>query len=255
MIKRFIKKIIPEKVRLDLHYLFFKFKAIFYKGNNVYCNCCNKNFDHFLPYGNKERNNAVCPYCHSLERTRLLMYFLNNETSVFSTPNKLLHFAPERAIETNLKKLKNLNYITADINPAFADYEVDIQDIPFHDNKFDIIICSHVLGHIPNEAKAIDEIFRVLKPGGFALILTLIDFNRAKTFESAEVNSNEKRLEQYGEPDLLRLHGNDFAERLNRKNIDIETVKYFKNFSIEERQRYQLGTGERELIFKCIKIE
>jgi SAM-dependent methyltransferase len=183
------------------------------------------------------------------------MYYLNNETSVYRDPIELLHFAPERAIESNLKKLKNLNYITADINPAFADYEIDIQDIPFHDNKFHIIICSHVLGHIPNEAKAIDEIYRVLKPGGFALILTLIDFNRANTYESTEIDSNEKRLEQYGEPDLLRLHGNDFAIRLNRENIDVEIIEYFKSFSVEERQKYQLGTGERELIFKCIKTK
>src|SRR5690606_7865707 len=103
-----------------------------------------------------------------------------------------------------LKAAQKSNYVSADINPAFADVVVDIQAIPFEENSFDLIICSHVLGHIPDEKKAIDEMYRVLKPGGSALILTVLDFNR-KTYENSEIKTPEERLHHFGEPDLLRL--------------------------------------------------
>ena len=253
MIKRVARIIFSEETRIDLYYLFFKIESYFYRGNNFYCVCCGKSFRKFLPYGNILRANAVCPYCRSLERTRLLMYYLQNETFIFTQQKKILHFAPERAISKKIKAFSKAGYISADINPALGDQIVDIQNIPFEKEVFDIVICSHVLGHIPDEAKAINEIFRVLKSGGVAIILTLIDLNNDVTYENKNVRTSEEKLNHYGESDLLRLHGNDFISRLQREGIKVERIDYSIFFTDKEKRRNQFGNTERELIFRCQK--
>ena len=253
MIKKIAKLFLSEKARLNIHYSFFKFNSYFYKGDNVYCICCDKSFKKFLPHGNIPRANAACPYCHSLERTKLLMYYLQNETEIFKVKQKILHFAPERAISRKIKPFNNSEYITADINPSFADHIVDIQNIPYENESFNLIICSHVLGHIPDEPKAINEMYRVLKPGGKAIILTLIDLNRNITYENKSINTSKERLMHYGESDLLRLHGNDFISRLSRDGINVEAIDYSLIFNETEKERFHIGNKEREIIFLCKK--
>lgn len=254
MIKDFVKKILPERIRLNIRYTIFKLKSVFYRGNNVYCICCDKSFSKFLPHGNIERKNARCPYCLSLERTRLLMYYLQNETNLFEKEKSILHFAPEKAIEFKIKQAKQINYITADINPALADNVIDIQNIPYDKKSFDFVICSHVLGHVPNEKKAIDEIYRVLKVGGKAFVLTLIDASKEHTYENTKIQTPQDRLIHFGEPDLLRLHGNDFLNRLQRPIVKVECLDYSTNFTKAEMEKYQLGDKARELIFVCTRI-
>lgn len=253
MIKKVARFFFSEKTRINIYYLFFKIESYFYRGNNYYCICCDKSFRKFLPHGNVPRTNAVCPYCRSLERTRLLMYYLQNETPVFKQHLKILHFAPEKAISKKIRSFNNSKYITADINPALGDHIVDIQNIPFEEEVFDLIICSHVLGHVPDEPKAIDEIYRVLKPGGVAVILTLIDLNMETTYENKSANTPKERLKHFGESDLLRLHGNDFGSLLQREGIKVEAINYALSFTDEEKNRYQFGNMEREIIFKCQK--
>lgn len=253
MIKKIVRSLFSEKTRLELYYAYFKIRSLFYRGTNVYCVCCDRSFSKFLPYGNNPRAGVLCPFCHSLERTRMLDYYLQNETEVYRRSIKILHFAPEKALEQKLKAAQKSNYVSADINPAFADVVVDIQAIPFEENSFDLIICSHVLGHIPDEKKAIDEMYRVLKPGGSALILTVLDFSR-KTYENPEIKTPEERLHHFGEPDLLRLHGTDFIRRLERDRVNVEQIDYAQQFSEEEKEKFRLGDRERGLIFKCVKL-
>ena len=244
--------IVPERTRINILFSWFRLHGFLLRGTNYYCICCNAWYQKFLSYGNIPRKNAMCPYCHSLERTRLLMYYLIKKTTIFNGECKILHFAPEKAIERNLKNLKN-EYITADINPAYADHVIDITNIPYPDNYFDYILCSHVLGHVYNEKKAIDEIYRVTKPEGNAIILTPLDSDMDKTFEDENITDPSKRLILYGEPDLLRLHGNDFLERLKRENMIIDKLDYRLEFSIEEREKFCLGDGKREILFVCRK--
>ncbi len=255
MIKNLIKKLFPEKFRLDFRFFLFKLRSIFYTGHMFYCNCCDKWFGKFVTYGNIPRKNAACPYCNSLERTRLLMYYLEKETLLFITPLKILHFAPERFIEKKIKEsVSGKYYIPADINPAFAEHEIDITHIPYENNFFDLIICSHVLGHVSDEKRAINEMYRVLNPGGYAIILTVLNLNRKKTYENNEVITEKERLEHYGEPDLVRLHGLDFIYRLERSNIRVEKIDYSKQIPEDLRKKMNVGNNkERELIYKCTK--
>jgi SAM-dependent methyltransferase len=251
--KNMIRKVISEKNRLKLFYLFFKVRSVFYRGSVYYCNCCNKSFRKFINHGNIPRENAACPYCGSLERTRLLLLYLLNETDIFEPGKKILHFAPEKMLEKKFKKIKN-EYVPADINPAYADVVIDITNIPYPENTFDYIICSHVLGHVPDESKAIDEMYRVLKPGGRAFILTVINKELASTFEDHSIQSPIDKLKYYGECDLVRLHGLDFGKRLMRVNSEVHEVDYRKTFSESELKRFSLGDGDRELIFDCNKL-
>ncbi len=252
MIKKIYRKLISEKSRIELKFLSFKVRAIFYYGNKKYCNCCGKSFRTFLTHGNIPRKNAACPYCNSLERTRLLYFFLERETDIFQKNKYVLHFAPERMLEKRLSSISE-NYISADINPAYAKTVVDITKIPYQENTFNFIICSHVLGHVPDEAKAIDEMYRVLKPGGKAVVMTVLGKRQDVTCEDPEITSPEGRLEHYGESDLVRLHGNDFTERLKRKGIEVEKIDYRSTFSEEEIEKFSLGDNQRELIFYCKK--
>lgn len=109
------------------------------------------------------------------------------------------------------------------------------------------------MGHIPDERKAINELYRVLKPGGIALILSLVDLKRDKTYENTMYTTKNDRLMHYGEPDLYRLHGIDFKERLSAGGFKVEAIDYRKYFSEKEQAKFSLGNGEREIIYSCTK--
>ena len=253
MIKRFIKKIISRKYRLIIRRCFNNFRGFYYRGKNFYCVCCNQSFQKFLPFSNVKRQNAKCPNCESLERTRLLQYYLKQETDIYLGNKKILHFAPEYLLSKSLRASSD-SYISVDIERYLADSVEDIQDLSFKEDTFDYLICSCVLGHVPDEAKAIDEIYRVLKIGGKALILTVIDLNNPFTFENVNIVSETERLKLYGEKDLLRLHGRDFFERLKRSNGSVKKIDYAQTFNPSDTHRFSLGNGERELIFEIEKF-
>lgn len=253
MIKKIYKKLISEKNRNHLIYLKNRIKAKFLKGDNYYCNCCNASFKRFLAKGNIPRDNAMCPNCMSLERTRVLFEYLKNETEIFKKKIKVLHFAPEKGLFDKLKRL-NIEYIDGDINPALARNVIDITNIPYSDNYFDLIICSHVLGHVPDERKALSELKRVLSKNGKALIMSLIDLNSKETFEDPNIKTPQAKLKSYGEPDLERLYGLDFGERLSKEGFIVEEIDYRNSIEKNLRNKLSVGDGSRELIYKCAKI-
>ncbi len=254
MNRNLVRKLVPEKLRIRLIMLKMQLKSLAYTGDTFYCNCCRKTFSRFLPYGNIPRENACCPWCHSLERTRVLQAYLERETDLFRRERKVLHFAPEWIIRKRFRQSAGRRgYYSADINPALADHVADIMQIPFPDETFDYIICSHVLGHVPDEKKAVSEMYRVLKPGGEALVMTVIDPDNPETFENPELTTPEERFAAYGEQDLLRLHGRDFADRLAGENINVEVIDYRTKLPPSENRRMSTGNGNRELIFRCTK--
>jgi len=225
-------------------------KASRYAGDRFECNCCQRSFRELLPKAS--RQNAECPYCGSLERTRLLLYYLQNETSVMQQKLKVLHFAPEPALYKTLSH-QNPNYIDGDIHPAYANHIVDITDIPFGKDHFDLIICSHVLAHVPEERKAIQELVRVLAPTGKANILTYINAAEADTIDHDWINTPELRKEYYGEPDCLRWHGRNFKKVLAREGFKVKQIDYRKVLGETLMKKNALGEGPREWIFECTK--
>jgi SAM-dependent methyltransferase len=253
MLKKFYKELFSEAQRKKARILFQKMVHAFYLGDRFHCNCCGKNFRTFLPKGHIPRPNAKCPYCLSLERVRLLDLYLTREVGLYGRKGwKVLHFAPEEILFEKLSQLP-IEYVDADINPANARNIIDITYIDFPNDYFDLVICSHVLGHVPDEAKAIEELYRVLKQNGTALVMTLLNPNPVATLEDPNIRSAEDRQKQYGEPDLYRLHGTDFSDRLRKSGFHVERIDYRQQVFPIELRKNSLGNGDREIIFKCTK--
>ena len=204
-----------------------------------------KSFRTFLPYGyGNPRENVLSPSTLSLERHRLLWLFLKNETDFFTQKLRLLHFAPEQAFYKRFKRLNNIDYTTTDLNSPLADVKADICNLPFKDNSFDVIFCNHVLEHIPDDTKAMQELFRVLKPGGWGVFQILQDLKRDKTFEDDTITDKKERAKIFGQYDHVRIYGRDYFDKLREIGFKVEEVDYTSKLSSTEIEKYRLAKGE-----------
>ena len=228
--------------------------ALFLRGTQYTDPIDGKSYRKFLPYGyEKIRKNVLAPGTFSLERHRLLWIYLKNETDFFSsTKKKLLHFAPEQAFVSQFKKIKNLEYTTTDLKSPLADVKADICNLPFKDNEFDYIFCNHVLEHIPDDTKAMSELFRVLAPNGIGIFQIPQDLSREVTFEDHSITDPKERAKIFGQYDHVRVYGRDYFEKLRKNGFDVTAVDYTKKLSKEEIEQYRLAQGE--LIPVCIKF-
>lgn len=247
-----ILNFVPRPILIRLSYVVRPFLAWYLKGTKYTDPIDGKSFRSFLPYGYaKQRNNVLAPGTLSLERHRLLWLYLKNETDFFTTPKKVLHFAPEQAFYKRFKKLSNLDYTTTDLVSPLADIKADICNLPFESNSFDIILCNHVLEHIPDDTKAMQELYRVLKPGGMGVFQVPQDLTRKKTFQDDSITDPKKRTRIFGQYDHVRIYGIDYFDKLRSIGFKVNEVNYTQTFSPEEINRYGLVLGE--IIPVCIK--
>ena len=248
---KFVVRTIPRPFLIRLGSGFSFLFAALYRGNNYECPVCGGHFRKMFPWGNKGEANRLCPGCLSLERHRLLWLYLKNKSDFFMAPLKVLHIAPEQPFIKRFKALKNLEYITADLVSPIADVKMDIQDIPFHENSFDIVLCNHVMEHIPDEAKAIREVYRVLKSGGWAILQVPIDTSRSETYEDKSITDPKERELHFGQYDHLRFHGLDYPERLEAGGFIVVHERYLFDFDEKTRDFYRLPKDE--IIYLCKK--
>lgn len=250
---RIALKNIPRPVLIRISYLFKWLIPLFYRGNKFEDPIDGKKYRKLLPYGYKEnqRQNALAPGSLSLERHRLLWLFLKQETDFFSSDNKMLHIAPEQCFVDTFRKLKNIDYTTADIESPLADVLLDVQDIPFEDNTFDVVMCNHVLEHVTDDMKAMSELYRILKPGGFGIFQVPQDVNLTTTYEDASITSPEERAKHFGQYDHLRIYGLDYFDKLKEIGFKVTPFDYSKKLSETEVEKYALAKGE--LLPFCIK--
>lgn len=244
---KIVLNIIPRPLLIRLSYVVRPILAFFLKGNKFTDPIDGKSFKSFLPYGyGTQRNNVLSPSTLSLERHRLLWLYLKNETDLFSTSSifKVLHFAPEQAFYKRFRKLQHLDYITTDLYSPLADVKADICNLPFDNDSFDIILCNHVLEHIPNDTKAMQELFRVMKTGGMGIFQIPQDLSREKTFEDDSITDKKERAKIFGQYDHVRVYGRDYFDKLRNIGFNVEEVNYTTNFSEEEIERYCLAKGE-----------
>jgi SAM-dependent methyltransferase len=216
------------------------------------CPICNSEIYSFLPFSNNTRKNAVCPNCHSLERHRLSYIFLKNHTNIFEENIKMLHFAPEKTFSRIFSNQKNIEYLPVDLNPNmdFVKESMDIQDIKYPDDYFDFIYCSHVLEHVPDDYKAVSELYRVLKSGGAALIMVPINHSLKETYDDESVNTPELILEHYGQSDHLRCYGLDFQKLLESNGF--KCLKY-SNKDLDKKAINKYGLHISDELFYCTK--
>jgi len=238
---------IPRPLLIKASYVIRPLIALYLKGNKFTDPIDGKSFRKFLPYGyGKQRENALSPSTLSLERHRLMWLFLNDETNFFTSTKKLkvLHIAPEQCFLDIFRNQKNLAYITSDLESPIADVKADICDLPFKDNEFDVVFCNHVLEHIPEDYKAMQELYRVLKKGGFGVFQIPQDLNRATTFEDDAITDKKQRAEIFGQYDHVRVYGRDYFDKLRAVGFRVDEVDYTKKIAPEKLERFCLMKGE-----------
>ena len=214
-----------------------------------------RSFRKFLPYGyGKQRENALSPSTLSLERHRLMWLFLKDNTNFFTATKKLkvLHIAPEQCFLDIFRKQQNLNYITSDLESPIADVKADICDLPFKENEFDVVFCNHVLEHISNDTKAMQELYRVLKPGGFGIFQIPQDLSKAITFEDNTITDRKERAKLFGQYDHVRVYGRDYFDKLRSIGFKVDEVDYTKKITLEKIEEFCLM--QNEILPVCYKL-
>ncbi len=244
---KFILNTIPRPVLIRLSYIARPVLAFILKGTNFTDPIDNKSFKMFLPYGyQNQRSNVLSPSTLSLERHRLLWLYLQNETDFFSATikKKVLRFAPEQAFYKRFRNQKNLEYTTTDLLSPLADVKADICNLPFQDNQYDIIFCNHVLEHIPNDTKAMQELFRVLKPSGMAILQIPQDLSRATTYSNDAITNQKERAQIFGQYDHVRIYGLDYFDKLRSIGFKVVEEDYTSKISSDLVTKYGLNPGE-----------
>lgn len=242
--KYFLNKV-PRPLLIKLSYVARPILAFSMRGNTHTDPIDGKKFKSFLPYGYENpRENVLAPSTLSLERHRLLWLYLKSETDFFTAPKKVLHFAPEQAFYKRFRKLKHINYTTTDLNSPLADVKADICNLPFEDNSFDIIFCNHVLEHIPDDTKAMQEMYRILKPNGWGIFQIPQDLTRETTFEDDTITDRKERAKIFGQYDHVRIYGRDYFDKLRSIGFKVEEVDYTASMSSEGIEKYRLAKGE-----------
>lgn len=255
-----IKKIISLATRfIPRHYqqvvvaFLLRSIAIFYKGNSIEDPISGKKYRKILPYGRlQSRANALAPHSLSLERHRLIWLYLKNRTDFFTGSKKVLHIAPEYCFIKPFKRLKNLDYVTADLISPWADVKLDVQNIPFPDSTFDVVICNHVLEHVDNDRKAMQELLRVMRPSGFGIFQVPLDNSLEVTLEDSSINTPELRERYYKQRDHLRLYGKDYGKRLREIGFDVTEDEYVHTIPVDLVRRYALPKDE--ILYICRKV-
>jgi SAM-dependent methyltransferase len=215
-----------------------KIRGVIYRGNNKECPCCGRTSSLFLysPY-----MTARCPYCLSIERYRVLCRFLRDETDFCTQRMSVLEIAPMWCFQEFCRPLDNIDYVSMDISSPIAMHHMDIRDIRFVDDSFDRVFCYHVLEHLDDDVTAMEEIHRVLKPGGWAIIQ--VPLLVEKTMERHELNEEEQN-EYLKWADHVRVYGRDYVDRLEHAGFEVEVIPFGKSFTEEEVERFGLDPGE-----------
>jgi hypothetical protein len=253
LVKRAVLRLMPGKRR---HLLLGAIRRVRHRGDVVECPCCESTFSRFLPHRGRER--AKCPRCGALERHRLLWLFLERETDLFEHPGTMLHIAPEYAFHRRLSRTRGLHYVTGDLDSALASHKLDVMQLPFDAESFDSLICNHVLEHVKDDRQALAEFHRVLKPGGWAILMCPVDQRRAATLEDPTVVTPEDRHRAFGQSDHVRLYGRDYSDRLAEAGFTVRVDCYLDGFDdqligrLGLRREQDDAFGE-ERIFQCTK--
>jgi SAM-dependent methyltransferase len=251
---KFILNTIPRPILIRLSYIARPVLAFFLKGTTFTDPIDGKSFKMFLPYGyGNQRNNVLSPSTLSLERHRLLWLYLINETEFFtsSVNKKVLHFAPEQAFYKLFRNQKNIDYTTTDLFSPLADVKADICNLPFENNSYDIIFCNHVLEHIPDDTKAMQELYRVLKPGGMGIFQIPQDLTREITFSDDSITNQKERAAIFGQYDHVRIYGRDYFDKLRSIGFKVVEEDYTNKIAPELVEKYCLAKGE--IIPVCYK--
>ena len=177
--------------------------------------------------------------CIRDRRHRLLWLYLTRETDLLRRPQRILHIAPEVCLMKRLRH-RAADYTTADLESPLAELHFDVLRIPLPDASYDVLICNHLLEHVADDRRALGEFYRILRPGGWGILLSPVDRSRAATFEDDSITDPEERTRIFGQYDHRRIYGRDYGGRLREAGFEVREIDYAVRFSAEERRRYAL---------------
>lgn len=245
-------RLIPRHYLQHVSHFFLRIFSLFLRGNRFEDPINGKTYRKLLPYGRlKSRENALAPDSMSLERHRLMWLYMKEKTNFFSEKLKFLHIAPEYCFIKLFKGMKNLDYTTGDLISPWADVKMDVHDIPFEENTFDVVICNHVLEHVQDDNKVMTEFYRVMKPGGWGIFQVPLDNNNPRTEEDPSVMDPKERERLYGQDDHVRQYGQDYEDRLAAAGFSVRADDFVNTLDPALVKRYALPKGE--LIYFCQK--
>ena len=258
--KHFIKLIlnlIPRPVLQRVAGWIVPVVGLLYLGKGKQCPLCGCQRRRFLPYGYvTSRENALCPNCLSLERHRLLWLWLVRESDIgrgaMALP-KMLHIAPEVALMRKFKKMYASTpdrYITADLESPLADMHFDVQQIPLEAESFDAVICNHIMEHVEDDGKALRELYRIMRRGGWGVILSPVELEREHTFEDDTITDPAERTRIFGQYDHRRIYGRDYAARLREAGFEVYDIDYKNELSKAEQELYALPADHLYIVCK-----
>ena len=241
---------LPEWVKKPVRRLQDVLRKVPYYGKGRFCPVCCKSSRHFRHFGRMQRKDAKCVHCGSLERHRFLWLFLQKKTDLFNgKPKKMLHVAPERCLADRFKDRIDGDYVTADLFNPRAMVKMDITDIQYADQTFDVIYCSHVFEHVPDDKQAMREFFRVLKNNGWAILIVPITCD--KTFEDSSIVDPKERLKAFGQEDHVRRYGPDYVDRLRDAGFTVETTRI--SDLVDRSDAVRMGLTSAGNIYYCTK--
>jgi len=229
------------------NFIRLKILRIVLAGKNVWCPCCKTSFRKFAAFGNPRRQNAWCPKCQSLERHRLLWMFLEKETDLYKKPVKMLHVAPEEAFFKLFKGSSNIDYHPVDIFPHLYPkgttyFNLLENDSP--DNIYNVIICNHVFQYIEDDHTAMSEVFRLLNPGGWAILQVPLNKSLGKTFEDKSIIDPKERERLFGLKEHTRFYSSDYKNRLENVGFTVNAIDYTSKFTEDEIRKFGFYQGD-----------
>ena len=243
---KILLNLIPRPWLISMSIFFRPIIKWYFKGTRFTDPIDGSSYRKFLPYGyQKIRENALCPGTLSLERHRLLWLYLERETNFINNAIKVLHVAPEQVFYQKFKTFTHWEYTTTDLYSPLAEIKADLCELPFQDNYYDLILCNHVLEHIPEDQKAMQEMYRVLKPGGTLIAQVPLEENRTETFEDNSITDKATRTEIFGQYDHVRIYGTDYYTRLESVGFDSHAIDFLKKLTSQEKQKFALPYSEK----------
>jgi SAM-dependent methyltransferase len=208
-------------------------------GSERECPVCGFTGRKFKAAGTPPREEARCPNCGAAERHRLLTHYIESETDLIEGNQQILYFAPVDRIARNIQQYGN-SVIATDLSMPDVDIHADITRLPFSNETFDTVICSHVLEHIPNDSAAMSELYRILADEGCALIIVPKDKGREHTYEDGSITSPGEREREFGQSDHVRWYGRDFPQRLSEAGFEVITETYAETLQSKEVDKFGL---------------
>lgn len=224
-----------------------------YKGRGRECPVCGSRYRRFMPYGYvTSREDALCPHCLALERHRMIWLWLSECSDLFESRPRLLHIAPEVSLMRHFKRLYRgtENYITADLESPLADMHFDVQHIPLEDCSVDVVICNHLLEHVEDDRRAMRELYRILRPGGWGIALVPEDRSLPTTFEDDSITDPKERTRIFGQYDHRRIYGRDYDMRLAEAGFRVERIGYREQLTEAQQRLYAIGSDDLVIIHK-----